>query len=108
MRRIRQIATGQGVRLVLHEIGGDAHFFPCSGRVDDDQIVGHDVVVFKSNLDALPSLTVETLFMTPDEDYSFISSSLVKEIARLGGNVSEFVGPEVEAELRAKYASQGS
>ena len=51
---------------------------------------------------------IETLFMTPDEDYSFISSSLVKEIARLGGNVSEFVGPEVEAELRAKYASQGS
>ena len=50
---------------------------------------------------------VETLFMTPDEDYSFISSSLVKEIARLGGNVSEVVGPEVEAELRAKYASQG-
>jgi len=50
---------------------------------------------------------VETLFLTPDEDYSFISSSLVKEIARLGGNVSEFVGPEVEAELRAKYASQG-
>ncbi len=48
--------------------------------------------------------TVETLFMTPDEDFSFISSSLVKEIARLGGNVSEFVGPEVEAALRSKYA----
>jgi pantetheine-phosphate adenylyltransferase len=47
---------------------------------------------------------VETLFMTPDEDFSFISSSLVKEIARLGGKVSEFVGPEVEAALRAKYA----
>jgi pantetheine-phosphate adenylyltransferase len=50
---------------------------------------------------------VETLFMTPDEDYSFISSSLVKEIARLGGNVSEFVGPEVEAELRARFAEGG-
>ena len=49
---------------------------------------------------------VETLFMTPDEDYSFISSSLVKEIARLGGNVSEFVGPEVEAELRARFAEE--
>jgi pantetheine-phosphate adenylyltransferase len=48
---------------------------------------------------------VETLFLTPDEDYSFISSPLVKEIARLGGNVSEFVGPEVEADLRAKYAA---
>jgi pantetheine-phosphate adenylyltransferase len=51
---------------------------------------------------------VETLFLTPDEDYSFISSSLVKEIARLGGDVSEFVGPEVEADLRAKYDSQES
>lgn len=49
---------------------------------------------------------VETLFMTPDEDYSFISSSLVKEIARLGGKVSEFVGPEVEAELRARFAEE--
>ena len=46
---------------------------------------------------------VETLFMTPDEDFSFISSSLVKEIARLGGRVSDFVGPEVEAALRSKF-----
>ena len=51
--------------------------------------------------------TVETLFMTPDEDFSFISSSLVKEIARLGGKVSEFVGPEVEAALCARF-SEGS
>lgn len=51
---------------------------------------------------------VETLFLTPDENYSFISSSLVKEIARLGGRVSEFVGPEVEAALREKYAIAGS
>ena len=48
--------------------------------------------------------TVETLFMTPDEDFSFISSSLVKEIARLGGKVSDFVGPEVEAALRARFS----
>ncbi len=46
---------------------------------------------------------VETLFMTPDEDYSFISSSLVKEIARLHGDVSEFVGPAVQAALREKF-----
>ena len=49
---------------------------------------------------------VETLFMTPDEDYSFISSSLVKEIARLGGKVSEFVGPDIEAALRARFAER--
>ena len=51
--------------------------------------------------------SVETLFMTPDEDFSFISSSLVKEIARLGGDVSEFVGPEVETALRDKFGREG-
>ncbi len=44
---------------------------------------------------------VETLFLTPAEKYSFISSSLVREIARLGGDVSGFVTPEVAAALHA-------
>ena len=44
---------------------------------------------------------VETLFLTPAEQYSFISSSLVREIARLGGDVSGFVTPAVAAALRA-------
>lgn len=48
---------------------------------------------------------VETLFLTPDEDYSFISSSLVKEIARLGGDVSEFVGAQVQAALKKRFGS---
>ena len=48
---------------------------------------------------------VETLFMTPDEAYSFISSSLVKEIARLDGDVSEFVGSEVRAALRERFGT---
>ncbi len=47
---------------------------------------------------------VETLFLTPAEQYSFISSSLVREIARLGGNVSEFVHPEIDAALRRAYS----
>ncbi|WP_020146059.1 pantetheine-phosphate adenylyltransferase [Thioalkalivibrio sp. ALJ15] len=38
---------------------------------------------------------VETLFLTPAEEYSFVSSSLVREIARLGGDVSKFVSPGV-------------
>ena len=46
---------------------------------------------------------VETLFMTPDERYSFISSSLVKEIARLDGNVSEFVGANVQIAMRERF-----
>jgi pantetheine-phosphate adenylyltransferase len=51
--------------------------------------------------------TVETLFLTPDEDYSFISSSLVKEIARLDGDVSEFVGQEVQQALRDRFRELG-
>ena len=39
---------------------------------------------------------IETIFLTPAEQFSFISSTLVREIARLGGDVSEFVHPEVQ------------
>lgn len=45
---------------------------------------------------------VETIFMTPAEQYAFISSSLVREIARLGGDVAEFVHPEVQRVLKAR------
>jgi len=45
----------------------------------------------------------ETVFLTPAEEYSFISSSLVKEIARLGGDVSQFVDRRVDAALKAHY-----
>ena len=47
---------------------------------------------------------VETLFLTPDEEYGFISSSLVKEIARLDGDVSEFVSDEVRPAMRRRFA----
>ena len=43
---------------------------------------------------------IETMFLTPDEGYTFISSSLVREIAALGGEVGGFVHPAVEAALR--------
>jgi pantetheine-phosphate adenylyltransferase len=46
---------------------------------------------------------VETLFLTPDERYGFISSSLVKEIARLHGDVTEFVCPEVQRALSRRF-----
>ncbi|MGD8407757.1 MAG: pantetheine-phosphate adenylyltransferase [Thiohalophilus sp.] len=42
---------------------------------------------------------IETVFMTPAEEYSYISSSLVREVARLGGNVSPFVHEKVVAAL---------
>ncbi len=42
---------------------------------------------------------VETVFLTPTERYTYISSSLVREIAMLGGDVGEFVSPVVEKAL---------
>ena len=45
---------------------------------------------------------IETLFLTPAEQFTYISSSLVREIAALGGDVSEFVAPCVMAALKAK------
>lgn len=45
---------------------------------------------------------VETMFMTPAEQYAFISSSLVREISALGGDVSEFVHPVVGQALKQK------
>jgi pantetheine-phosphate adenylyltransferase len=47
---------------------------------------------------------VETIFLTPAEEYSFVSSSLVREIARLGGDVSNFVSPAVVQALAERYA----
>ncbi|MBK1672586.1 pantetheine-phosphate adenylyltransferase [Ectothiorhodospira shaposhnikovii] len=45
------------------------------------------------------SRDLETLFLTPAEEYAFISSSLVREVAMLGGDVSHFVADSVEAAL---------
>ena len=50
---------------------------------------------------------VETMFLTPDEDFSFISSSLVKEIARLDGDVSEFVAREVQQAMQKRFKELG-
>jgi pantetheine-phosphate adenylyltransferase len=47
---------------------------------------------------------VETLFLTPDEKYMFISATIVREIARFGGDVSKFVHPHVAEQLRRKAA----
>jgi pantetheine-phosphate adenylyltransferase len=46
---------------------------------------------------------VETAFLTPTEKYTFISSSLVREVAQLGGDVSEFVSPKVKEALLKRY-----
>lgn len=50
----------------------------------------------------------ETLFLTPAEQYSFISSSLVREIAHLGGDVSGFVHPAVQQAMRQRWQNGGN
>lgn len=45
---------------------------------------------------------VETMFMTPSDQYQFISGTIVREIAQLGGDVSKFVFPSVEKWLVTK------
>ncbi|MBU0621415.1 MAG: pantetheine-phosphate adenylyltransferase [Gammaproteobacteria bacterium] len=46
---------------------------------------------------------VETIFLTPAEQYTFISASIVREIARFGGDVSKFVSPLVVEKLKEKF-----
>ena len=51
---------------------------------------------------------VETVFLTPGEQYMFISATMVREIALLGGDVSKFAQPQVDARLAAKAAARKS
>lgn len=46
---------------------------------------------------------LETLFLMPREEYTYISSRLVKEICRLGGHIEQFVPPNVVSALRTKF-----
>lgn len=47
---------------------------------------------------------VETIFMMPKDTYTYLSSRMIKEIARLGGDVGAFVPPQIKAALEAKYS----
>ena len=51
---------------------------------------------------------LESVFLTPQEDLSYISSSMIREIAMLGGDVSPFVHPSVKRALDAKSAVRSS
>lgn len=58
-----------------------------------------------ANMNRALAPAMESLFLTPAEHLSYISSSLVREIASLGGDVSKFVPVEVKEALRVKYLS---
>jgi pantetheine-phosphate adenylyltransferase len=46
---------------------------------------------------------IETVFLTPREQYTYVASSLIKEVAAYGGNVEHLVPPAVLAALREKF-----
>ncbi len=51
---------------------------------------------------------IETIFLTPSEEYTFLSSTLVREIASLRGDVASFVPEVVKEALQEKFATEGS
>lgn len=56
-----------------------------------------------ANMNRALAPTMESIFLTPAEHLSYISSSIVREIAVLGGDVSKFVAAPVEAALKQKF-----
>ena len=58
-----------------------------------------------ANMNRVLAPSVESLFLTPAEQYSYISSTLVREIASLGGDISKFVSPEVQEALKEKFGT---
>src|SRR5574337_110300 len=61
---------------------------------------GYEFQMAGMNRQLMPE--VETLFLTPSDQYQFISSTFVREIAMLGGEVSQFVSPSVNQRLRER------
>ena len=59
-----------------------------------------------ANMNRHLTADVETVFLTPTETYTYISSSLVREICGMGGDVSEFVSPKVKSALIDYYSQR--
>jgi len=49
---------------------------------------------------------IETIFLMPKDTYTYLSSTIIKEVGRLGGDISVFVPPVVEAAMRRKFAGE--
>src|SRR2546422_11288645 len=80
----------QGARVVLRGLGAVSDF------EYEFQLAG-------MNRNLYPEM--ETVFLTPSEQHMFISATLVREIASLGGDVSKFVHPAIEKRLKAKVSA---
>ena len=82
------VATQQGAQVIIRGLRAVSDF-------------EHEFQLASMNRKMQPD--VETLFLTPAEQYSYISASLVREIAALDGDISEFVAPCVMTALKAKF-----
>jgi len=84
---LMQFVREQGARVVLRGLRAASDF-------------EHEFQLAGMNRHLFPE--VETIFLTPAEQYMFISASLVREIAVLGGDVSKFVSPLIQQHLQRK------
>ncbi len=87
---LRDFMVSQGARVILRGLRAVSDF------EYEFQLAG-------MNRSLIPD--VETVFLTPDERYQFISATIVREIATLGGDASKFVHPVVNERLRRKVAA---
>jgi pantetheine-phosphate adenylyltransferase len=84
---VRDFAVAQGARVMVRGVRSVTDF---------------DYEAQLAGMNRALAPDVDTLFLTPDSRYQFISSTLVREIATLKGDVRQFVAPEVLARLHAK------
>jgi pantetheine-phosphate adenylyltransferase len=89
---LRDFVISQGARVILRGLRAVSDF-------------EYEFQMAGMNRSLIPD--VETVFLTPGEKYQFISATIVREIATLGGDASEFVHPVVNERLRRKVASLG-
>ena len=85
---VRDFAVAQGARVMVRGVRSVTDF---------------DYEAQLAGMNRALAPDVDTLFLTPDARYQFISSTLVREIATLKGDVQQFVAPEVLQRLQAKF-----
>jgi pantetheine-phosphate adenylyltransferase len=84
---LMQFVQDQGARVVIRGLRAASDF------EYEFQLAGMNRKLFPQ---------VESVFLTPSEQYMFISSSLVREVAMLGGDVTQFVSPHIQAGINTK------
>ena len=84
---LRDFVVGRGARVVVRGVRAVSDF-------------DYEAQLAGMNRHLMPE--VETIFMTPADQYQFVSGTLVREIAQYGGDVGKFVSPTVQARLERK------